>query len=76
MTPVCKFLTQNSKYKWPKVFAELFDMSKISTKRPNKCQPIEIWSEIVWLFGGLRCSNVSSTNHQLILNPYHRPFMV
>ena len=22
------------------------------------------------------CSNVSSTNHQLTLNPYHRPFMV
>ena len=24
----------------------------------------------------LRCSNMSSTNHQLTLNPYHRPFMV
>ena len=24
----------------------------------------------------LGCSNVSSTNHQLTLNPYHRPFMV
>ena len=24
----------------------------------------------------LRCSNVSSTNHQLTLNPYHWPFMV
>ena len=24
----------------------------------------------------LRCSNMSSTNHQLTFNPYHRPFMV
>ena len=24
----------------------------------------------------LRCSYMSSTNHQLTLNPYHRPFMV
>ena len=24
----------------------------------------------------LRCSNMSSTNHQLTLNPYHQPFMV
>ena len=24
----------------------------------------------------LRCSNVSSTNHQLTLNPYHQPLMV
>ena len=38
--------------------------------------PTVIWSQFVWLFGGLRCSNVSSTNHQLTLQPYLRPFMV
>ena len=32
--------------------------------------PTVIWSQFVWLFGGLRCSNVSSTNHQLTLKPY------
>ena len=26
-----QFLAQNSKYKWPKVFAELFDIWKIGT---------------------------------------------
>ena len=38
--------------------------------------PMVIWSQFLWLFGGLRCSNVSSTNHQLTLKPYHQPFMV
>ena len=30
-TPFCWYLAQNSKYKWPKVFVELFDIWKIGT---------------------------------------------